>query len=66
LEKEDMKQLGYSIPMADGSNIKINAAAYADDLILHSESQEHMKMMLDLLGAFCSYAKMKVNAEKCV
>jgi hypothetical protein len=25
-----------------------------------------MKMMLDLLGAFCSYAKMKVNAEKCV
>jgi hypothetical protein len=52
--------------MEDGTTIKINVAAYANDLILYSETHEHMTMMLNLLGAFCSYAKMKVNAEKCV
>jgi hypothetical protein len=66
LEKSDMKELGYGIPMEDGTTIKISAEAYADDLILYSETHGHMTMMLGLLGAFCSYAKMKVNAEKCV
>jgi hypothetical protein len=65
-EKTDMKELGYGIPMEDGTTTLINTAAYADDLILHSETHEHMTMMLDLLGAFCCYAKMKVNAKKCV
>jgi hypothetical protein len=66
LEKADMKEFGYGIPMEDGSTIKINAAAYAGDLILYPDTHEHMTMMLALLGAFCSYAKMRVNAEKCV
>jgi hypothetical protein len=66
LEKEDMKKLGYSIRLEDGSHSKINAGAYADDLILYSESHENMEIMLNLRAAFCSYAKMKANAEKCV
>jgi hypothetical protein len=61
-----MKELGYGIPMEDGTTTKINAAAYADDLILYLETHEHMTMMPDLLGAFCCYVKMKVNAKKCV
>jgi hypothetical protein len=61
-----MKEFGYGIPMQDGTTIKINAAAYADALILYADTHEHMEMMLALLGQFCSYAKMKVNAEKCV
>jgi hypothetical protein len=61
-----MKQRGYSIPLADGTAIRINAAAYADDLVLYSEQHSDMEIMLNLLAAFCSYAKMKVNSEKCV
>jgi hypothetical protein len=66
LEKADMKEFLYGIPMQDGTTIKINAAAYADDLILYADAHEHMEIMLTLLGQFCTYAKMKVNAEKCV
>jgi hypothetical protein len=33
LEKADMKEFGYGIPMQDGTTTKINAAAYPDDLI---------------------------------
>jgi hypothetical protein len=61
-----MKNLDYSIRLEDGTYIRINAAACADDLILYSESHEHIEIMLNLLAAFCSYAKMKLNAEKCV
>jgi hypothetical protein len=61
-----MKEVGYGIPLQDGTTIKINAAAYADDLILCPDTHEHMEIVLALLGQFCSYAKMKVNAEKCV
>jgi hypothetical protein len=52
--------------MQDETTIKINAAAYADDLILYSDTHEHMEIMLTLLGQFYAYAKMKMHAEKCV
>jgi hypothetical protein len=66
LEKDDMKVTGYSIHLQDGSIVKINAAAYADDLILHSQAHKNMEAMLFLLSQFCSQAKMKINSEKCV
>jgi hypothetical protein len=50
----------------DGMTVHINAAAYADDLILYPESREHMEIALNLLAAFRLYAKMKVNADECV
>jgi hypothetical protein len=52
LEKEDIKNSGYSIRLEDGSYIRINAAAYADDSILYSESHEHMETVLNLSAAF--------------
>jgi hypothetical protein len=61
-----MKILGCGIPMDDGTVIKINAAAYSDDLILYSEPHHDTATMLALLAAFSEYAKVMVNAEKCV
>jgi hypothetical protein len=52
-----MKDFGYGIPMEDGSTIKINAAAYADDLILYADTHEHMEIMLTLLAQFCADAR---------
>jgi hypothetical protein len=49
-----------------GRETKINAAAYADDLILVTESREDMRILIHHLEAFCRFTKMKVNAEKCV
>jgi hypothetical protein len=49
LEKADMKEFGYGIPMEDGTTIKINAAAYADDLVLYADAHEHMEIMLAIL-----------------
>jgi hypothetical protein len=43
----------------------INVAAYADDLILFSETREGAKAMLDALADFCNYSGMKVNVKKC-
>jgi hypothetical protein len=57
LEKKDMKNLRYAIRMEEGTYIRINVAAYADDLILYLESYEHMEIMLNLLAVFRSYAK---------
>jgi hypothetical protein len=51
--------------VADGE-VKINAAAYANDLILYTETHEGMEALIKHLEAFCKYAKMKVNADKCV
>jgi hypothetical protein len=61
-----MKALGYCIPIHDASTVQINAAAYADDLVLYSEAHNNMECMLFLLSQFCEHAKMKINAEKCV
>jgi hypothetical protein len=65
LEKPALVNLGYTVQVADGP-IKINAAAYADYLILYTETQEGMEALIRHLEAFCKYAKMKVNADKCV
>jgi hypothetical protein len=57
--------LGYTVQVADGP-VKINAEAYGDDLILYTETPEGMEALIKHLEAFCKYAKMKVNADKCV
>jgi hypothetical protein len=59
-------KLGYRIPLDEGGHIAINAAAYADDLILYTETHEDMYELLRHLEDFCKFAKMKVNADKCV
>jgi hypothetical protein len=61
-----MKGLGYCVKLQDNSEIRINAAAWADDLILYTEIHEGMKTLLFLLSEFCAHAKTRVNAEKSV
>jgi hypothetical protein len=46
LEKDDMKDRCHCIHLDDGSAVKINAAAYEDDLILYSESHQDMEVMI--------------------
>jgi hypothetical protein len=43
----------------------VNTAAYADDLILYSESGDGINEYLKLLAKFCNYTGMKVNVKKC-
>jgi hypothetical protein len=45
LEKPALMNLGYEVQVADGP-IKINAAAYADDLILYTETHEGMEALI--------------------
>jgi hypothetical protein len=65
LDKPELLNLGYTVAV-DNGEVKINAAAYADDLILYTETHEGMETPIKHLEAFCKYAKMKVNADKCV
>jgi hypothetical protein len=65
IEKPTLLNLGYTVQV-EGGDIKINAAAYADDLILYTETHEDMQTLIRHLEAFCKYANMKVNADKCV
>jgi hypothetical protein len=46
IERPDLLSLGYGIRLDDGEEIKINAAAYADDLIIYAESYEDMEILL--------------------
>jgi hypothetical protein len=66
LETPDLLRLGYRIPLKEGNGININAAAYADDLILYTDTHENMCILLKYLEQFCEFAKMRVNSEKCV
>jgi hypothetical protein len=66
LEKTDLLDLGYHVKLESGEEVKINAAAYADDLNLYTESHEDMRILLSHLELFCQFAKIKVNADKCV
>lgn len=43
----------------------ISALAYADDLVLMSDSWSGMKRNLDLLGAFSAMVGLRANPEKC-
>jgi hypothetical protein len=64
IEKPDLLNLGYSVKPQDGGEIKTNAAAYADDLVLYTESHEDIRILIHHLEAFCKYAKARVYADK--
>jgi hypothetical protein len=66
MELKEFKDLGFPIQVENGSTIRINTAAYADDLILFAENGEGMRKFLDLLAKFCCYTGMKINVKKCV
>ena len=42
-----------------------NVQAYADDIILFSETKENMNDLLNEVSCFINYAKLEINAEKC-
>jgi hypothetical protein len=66
MEQETFKKLGFPIEVESGETIRVNAAAYADDLILFAETGDGIKTFLDILAKFCNYTGMKINVKKCV
>jgi hypothetical protein len=70
LERPDYLELGFPIDIqVDGKpdeQIRVNTAAYADDLILYSDHGDGINRYLELLAKYCSYTGMKVNVKKCV
>jgi hypothetical protein len=58
------EELGYQIDFGD-RQFYVNALAYADDLILITDTEEKLEEMLKILREFCEYAHMAVNAKKC-
>jgi hypothetical protein len=66
MEQEAFKKLCFPIIVESGAEIRIDTAAYADDLILFAESGDGMRTFLDILAKFCNYTGMKINVKKCV
>jgi hypothetical protein len=54
------------VKVENGEETRINAPAYADDLILYAETGDGIRLYLDLLAKFCCYTGMKINVKKCV
>ena len=46
-------------------NKVISAQAYADDIILFSESRQGMAGLLDIVERFVAYARLTINPQKC-
>jgi hypothetical protein len=59
LERPELVAQGFPIPIQeDGKEdieIRVNTAAYADDLILFAEKGDEIKEYLELLAKYCSY-----------
>lgn len=55
------KGIGYSINETN----KVVVQAYADDLVLFSNTREGMNENLAILDSFMKYSKLEVNADKC-
>jgi hypothetical protein len=67
MERPDFLAEGFPIQIAgEAQPIRINTAAYADYLILYSDTGHGIRKYLDLLAKFCSYTGMKINVKKCV
>jgi hypothetical protein len=58
------EQLGYEIETGR-RRFYVSALAYADDLVLITDTEEKLEEMLRILEDFCRYAHMTVNAKKC-
>jgi hypothetical protein len=70
LERKEFTDLGFPITIQEegkpDETIRINVAAYADDLILYSDHGDGINKYLELLAKYCSYTGMQVNVKKCV
>jgi hypothetical protein len=66
MQQEAFKKMGFPITVESGETIRVNAAAYTDDLILFSESGDGIRTYLDILDKFCNYTGIKINVKKCV
>jgi hypothetical protein len=66
MEQKVYKDQGFPITVESGQTIRVNAAAYADDLILFAESGAGIKNFLDVLAKFCNHKGMRINVKKCV
>jgi hypothetical protein len=66
MEREDFERQGFPIMTRDRGEVRVNSAAYADDLILYSDTGDGIRNYLDLLAMFCSYTGMRINVKKCV
>jgi hypothetical protein len=58
MDKNEYRQYAFKVAA-------INVAAYADDLILFSETCDGVQAMPDALADFCNYSGMEVNVRKC-
>ena len=47
-------------------NISVNPLLYADDVILHSSSENGLQRYLNVLNKFCINWKLDVNHEKLI
>jgi hypothetical protein len=70
LERPELVELGFLIEITEDGKpdevIKINTAAYADDLVLFAEHGDGIRTFVDLLAKYCNYTGMRVNVKKCV
>jgi hypothetical protein len=67
MDRPEFRQYGFKvIDKNDNEVTSVNVAAYADDLILYSETRDGAQAMLDALADFCNYSGMEVNVSKCV
>jgi hypothetical protein len=60
LHKED----GYTMQV-NSKNVSSTIQAYADDILLFSETRGGMERILQTVGLFCQYANIKLNPKKC-
>lgn len=61
LDRLNQERNGYVI----SNEITINVQAYADDIILITDSYEKVKKQIATLEAFMDYSKLNTNASKC-
>ena len=65
LEALETHGSGYYISNSVDENVSITVQAYADDLILFSETREGMERNIRILEQFLHYSKLVVNCSKC-
>jgi hypothetical protein len=64
-EKSEFEQYGFTVKDEAGNVVaSTNVAAYADGLILYSETRDDAQLMLNALADFCNYSGMEVNTRK--
>ena len=56
---------GYTIINKINEEVNVTVQAYADDVILFSDSREGMNRNIEIVEQFIRYAKLEVNCNKC-